>query len=194
MAGSHKDWTKENERLQLIRQHHEKETGKFIREFVRSFKKYLRKKVPNPKETAIDLAHQVVTVFYCKEDLVLSCKLLTYSIRIAKNLLSNEQQKKFHHRTDSEPTDYFYQFAAEDDIYELIEESEIKLAVHRCLKRLSEKCQRILRSVMEDESPSEAAKKLGYSTTRVFSARKSECWKNFETEARRCDELKGLSF
>ncbi len=194
MAGLQKDWTKENDRLQLIRQFDEKETGKFIREFVSVFKKFLKRKVAHPKDAATDLAHQVVAVYYYKEDLVLSCELMSYSINIAKNLLSNEWQKRFNHPTETQPPEFFNQFAAEDDIFKLVEESEIKLAVHRCINSLSEKCQRILRAYMEGLSAGEAADCMGYPTRKIYQVRKSECMDKFEMEVRRCNELKGLSF
>jgi DNA-directed RNA polymerase specialized sigma24 family protein len=126
--------------------------------------------------------------------LVLTCKLTTYSNEIAKHLFSNERQKLLNHPTESQPPEFFNQFAAEDDIFELLEVTEIKLAVHRCLKRLSVTCQRILRGYMEGVSATDSAKDLGYTTLKIYQVRKSECMNKFEVEVRRCRELKGLSF
>ncbi|TSA37308.1 MAG: hypothetical protein D4R64_05860 [Porphyromonadaceae bacterium] len=130
MTLSQEELNKECERLNQIRRFDEKATGRFIDEFVHHFKKYLKGKVPDPKRKALDLAHQVVEVLYCKENLVLKCKLMTYSITIAKNLFSNEQQKKFNHPTEMLPLSYFENLEAEDNIYEQIEESEIRLLVN----------------------------------------------------------------
>jgi DNA-directed RNA polymerase specialized sigma24 family protein len=183
---------KENERLRLIQQFDQKAIGKFIRELVKHLKRYLTYKVQNPADKALDLAHQVVSVYHCRGPITLNCKLMTHSITIAKNLYSNEVQKVLDQQTDPEPPEFFYNLIAEDNIYETIEESEIRQGVHKCLQRLSEKCQKILRLYMEGASSGQAMKSMGFGSKGTYQVRKSECLDKFELEVRGSSELMEL--
>ncbi len=192
VKGSIANFEKENERLRLIQQFDRKAIGKFIGELVRHLKRYLKGKVQNPADKALDLAHEVVAIYHCKGDLVLSCKLMTNSIAIAKNLYSNELQKEMNQQTRPEPPEYFNDLIAEDNIYEIIEESEVKLAVNKCLKRLSERCQKILRLYMEGASSGQVAESMGFTSKRTYQVRKSECMDKFEQTVRSSTELMEL--
>jgi DNA-directed RNA polymerase specialized sigma24 family protein len=192
MTVSQKDWIRENERLQLIKQFDETETGKFIDEFVSHYKKFLKGKVKYPKRKAMELAHEIVVIFYMKENLNLNCKLLTYSYNIAKHLSSNEYQKEINQQTQIEPPEFFDQIAAEDDIYEFLEKSDIKLAVNKCIKRLSKKCQSILRQYLEGIPANRATEVMGYTSKSIYLVRKSECMDKLQHEVLTYGDLAGL--
>lgn len=184
VKGSTAKYDKDNERLRLIRQFDEKAAGKFVDELSRKLKRYLRGKVSNYPTQALDLALQVLVIYHGTSDLILNCGIMTHATKVAKNLYINELRKVINQKTHPEPPEYFNHIMAEDNIYEYLEVSELKLAVHNCIKTLPERCQRIIRLFLEGVSAGQVTESMGYSSTRIYQVRKSECMDKLEHAAR----------
>ena len=187
------EYSKDYDRLRLIRQMNERAIGLFIDDFVRQFRGYLIGKVQKPREAALEYAHQVVVILVLKEDVKLTSGLMTFAISIAKYIQSNEYRQRKRHPTIALSPRLLDELAvAEDNIYTYVEQSYLHLLIEECLLQLPEKCQKILRLVMAEETVSSATLKLGYSSNSIFSVRRSECLGKMKDKIRKSPDFNTL--
>jgi len=160
--------------LQLVRSKNEQAVGLLFHEVCSFLESYLKSRTPDNKFFANLLASHVVTILIEKEkEPVLTCKLSTYAIEIAKKQWSMMKRKKHEIpltdliAVEAEATAY---------IYQEIGCSERKLLVHSCLCKLSKKCQQLLTLYLEDRTPKEASREMGYRSPEVYQVKKTKCF------------------
>jgi len=161
--------------IRLIRLREDTACALLIKKLVPPLKRYLKSQGNRTKGKAVELACRVVVILILmKDEPVITASLLTYCIKIAKNQLSNENQKM---QDINQPPFYFEGLKGDDDIYVTIENMERKLLVNRCLGSISKKCQLILRNFCDEIRAEQAAKEMGYRSEKVYQVKKSECLK-----------------
>ena len=176
--------------LQLVRAKNEEAVGLLFHQVKSFLKKYLHQQTTDVDFYSNLLASTAITIIIEKEtEPILTCKLCTYAIEIAKRQWSLIERKKH----EIPLTDKIAAEAmAMDDIYQEVERAERKHLVYRCLKDISKKCQKLLKMYLEDLSPEEASRELGYRSSKVYLVKKSECFKRLKTaitQSPECSEL-----
>jgi len=107
----------------------------------------------------------------------LKCRLNTFLTRIAINQLNKKINKDkglvFNERLVDEN-------AIIESMYEEIESNERRLIVNEALRKLKERCRKILDTFCRTLNCREAAKRLNYKTEQIFNVKKSECKKELD--------------
>jgi len=154
--------------------------GQLMDQVERYMQHYLRHRTGDYRFHANKVASEAVIIIIEKEtEPVLTCKLLTYAIEIARRRWSLIEQKKREFPITDKLAN---EIETADDIYEELEKSERRLLVNMCLKRITEKCQELLGQFCKGFSSEEAYLEMKYSSKKVYQVKKSECLERLRME------------
>jgi len=135
-------------------------------------------------DDAMDLFQDALCVLYQKagdKDFVLSCKLKTYILSIARTLWL----KRLRERNKCLLT---LQFPADDchtdDFYEIYEYNERMFLYRSHFAKLSERCRRILTLFLEGKSVKEITEAMGYRSEQHTKNRRYRCKKSLISNIR----------
>jgi len=171
-------YEKDQEDIRLLREGDKKVTRKIYFDFKKSLRSYLRSRYKDYVYYCSDLVQEAFTiVLEMDRTPVLTSELKTFLTGIAvKQLLKKINKDKnlvFNERLLDEN-------AIMESIYEEIESNERRLIINEALRKLKEKCRKILDTFCRTLNCKEAAQRLNYKTEQVFNVKKSECKKELD--------------
>ena len=176
----HRNSLSEQEMLRSLRSKDGHISGWLVCQVECYMRHYLKHRTGDYLYLAKSIASEAVTIIIQKEkEPVLTCKLLTYAIGIARRRWSLIEQKK----RECPITDMLFdEIETTDDIYEELEKSERRLLVNMCLERITKKCQELLGQFCNGFSSEEVYLKMSYSSKKVYQVKKSECLERLKME------------
>jgi len=182
--------TADIELLRKIRSRDNRAVGAFAENLQTSLRRYLRGQTPNYEDASNSLATSTITILLEQEtEPVLHARLLTYCVAIAKRQWLNQTKKK---REVLPEQEYLNHVATVENIYDALEKSERKDLVNRSLRKLPEKCFKLLSLFSYDYKPDEAYTMMGYSSKSVYQVKKSECLERLKCVIMKAPEYREL--